>query len=280
MLTLKVNLLRHKILLKPLLHTTMLNILLTLVSYFVIIVVQDRILFSLEIAQLEARNALNVKKIGHFGQFRQSRRVASLSDVDVVDEMYSEPTLENTILSITEGDFQTHKLGQVSHNDKDIDAEPYVPPMCMITVDGKEIEVMADSGSPYTIISDTFFNKSWKDKILEPNDIRVYGFGGKEIDMLGYFTSDISFKQRTIVGKVYVAVDGLQVLGWKHQGKLNITLCPNAKIQVCIVEDLHIVHNDIQNNKEAVQVILDKHKNVFKKELGNVKGFSHRIVFF
>ncbi|KAJ1137559.1 hypothetical protein NDU88_003957 [Pleurodeles waltl] len=122
-----------------------------------------------------------------------------------------------------------------------IDKEPYIPPDCEIVIDGLNVKVLADSGSPYTILSDQFFNENWDDKKLEPNDVKVYGFGGKEIDMLGFFIADIKFVNRSIIGKVYVAIDGLHVIGWRHQKKMGMVLNPNAKNPVYLSDNIQSV---------------------------------------
>ncbi|KAJ1195377.1 hypothetical protein NDU88_004657 [Pleurodeles waltl] len=123
-------------------------------------------------------------------------------------------------------------------NCTEIDKEPYIPPDCEIVIDGLNVKVLADSGSPYTILSDQFFNENWDDKKLEPNDVKVYGFGGKEIDMLGFFIADIKFLNRSIIGKVYVAIDGLHVIGWRHQKKMGMVLNPNAKNPVYLSDNI------------------------------------------
>ncbi|KAJ1151416.1 hypothetical protein NDU88_004197 [Pleurodeles waltl] len=152
-------------------------------------------------------------------------------------------------------------------NCTEIDKEPYIPPDCEIVIDGLNVKVLADSGSPYTILSDQFFNENWDDKKLEPNDVKVYGFGGKEIDMLGFFIADIKFLNRSIIGKVYVAIDGLHVIGWRHQKKMGMVLNPNAKNPVYLSDNIQSVQV-LNTSSDKLELLLDKLKNLFSKELG------------
>ncbi|KAJ1140114.1 hypothetical protein NDU88_006474 [Pleurodeles waltl] len=138
-----------------------------------------------------------------------------------------------------------------------IDKEPYIPPDCEIVIDGLNVKVLADSGSPYTILSDQFFNENWDDKKLEPNDVKVYGFGGKEIDMLGFFIADIKFLNRSIIGKVYVAIDGLHVIGWRHQKKMGMVLNPNAKNPVYLSDNIQSVQV-LNTSTDKLELLLDK----------------------
>ncbi|KAJ1090587.1 hypothetical protein NDU88_003717 [Pleurodeles waltl] len=216
----------------------------------------------------KVKECFKCKKIGHFGNVCRSvanRRISTLEESKCDNEME-----DHFVLSLKEkvsctNKFDTEKTRKGINCTK-IDKEPYIPPDCEIVIDGLNVKVLADSGSPYTILSDQFFNENWDDKKLEPNDVKVYGFGGKEIDMLGFFIADIKFLNRSIIGKVYVAIDGLHVIGWRHQKKMGMVLNPNAKNPVYLSDNIQSVQV-LNTSTDKLELLLDKFKNVFSKEL-------------
>ncbi|KAJ1166158.1 hypothetical protein NDU88_006567 [Pleurodeles waltl] len=186
-------------------------------------------------------------------------------------------SLKEKVSCINEEGKTLHKVLNKSDTEKtrkginctEIDKEPYIPPDCEIVIDGLNVKVLADSGSPYTILSDQFFYENWGDKKLEPNDVKVYGFGGKEIDMLGFFIADINFLNRAIIGKVYVAIDGLHIIGWRQQKKMGMVLNPNAKNPVYLSDNIQSVQV-LNTSTDKLELLLEKIKKLFSKELGSV----------
>ncbi|KAJ1193480.1 hypothetical protein NDU88_002777 [Pleurodeles waltl] len=101
---------------------------------------------------------------------------------------------------------------------------------CQITIDDKELTILSDSGSPYTLVGD----KNWELILGKPGiqlketDINPGGYRGIKIDLIGYTAMKIPFKGRETVGKVYVSKRGDNLLAWRHQKDLGIILNPNA----------------------------------------------------
>ncbi|KAJ1141911.1 hypothetical protein NDU88_008239 [Pleurodeles waltl] len=110
-------------------------------------------------------------------------------------------------------------------------------PICQVTIDSKEVTVLADSGSPYTLVGDKNWERIFEklDIQLRKPDINPGGYGGTKIDFIGYTVMRINFKGRETVGKVYVAKRGKNLLGWRHQKDLGIILNPNAIDHVMLV---------------------------------------------
>ena len=79
---------------------------------------------------------------------------------------------------------------------------------------------MVNSDYLYTMIGDKNREKVFASEHIDlsPSDINPVGYGGVKIDVLGYTIMKIQFKDREIVGKVYVAKSGVNLLGWRHRG--------------------------------------------------------------
>ena len=93
------------------------------------------------------------------------------------------------------------------------------------------------------------------------------GYSGVKIDVIGYAVLKIRFKERVSVGKVYVARRGDNLLGWRHQGDLEITLNPNSPEKV-------LQTTNGGDNKD----IFDTFQHLFREDLGILKGFEHKII--
>ncbi|KAJ1176259.1 hypothetical protein NDU88_001541 [Pleurodeles waltl] len=120
-----------------------------------------------------------------------------------------------------------------------VDEGPVAMPECTIKLDNRVITVLADSGSPYTMVGD----KNWKEifdeslESLSKPDINPVSYGGAKIDVVGYKIMKIQFRDKFTVGKVYVAKRGNNLLGWRHQRDMGIKLDPNSKDQVMVVSE-------------------------------------------
>ncbi|KAJ1177565.1 hypothetical protein NDU88_002818 [Pleurodeles waltl] len=136
-------------------------------------------------------------------------------------------------------------------------------PKTLFTVGKVSVELMVDTGSKYTFIPKHIFMKNWPQ--LELKAICPGGYQGEEIEILGFFPTVICFKSRETFGKVYVAESGPPVLGWMTQYDLNIIVNPRGKEQILVVDD------------GDVNAILEEVGEVFREELGELKGYVHKI---
>lgn len=70
-------------------------------------------------------------------------------------------------------------------------------------VNNDGVEIMVDSGAHFTLISDVVFVKYCIDKaeLFEP-DVKPFSYGGKPIELVGYFEGHFSFKGNEADGKV------------------------------------------------------------------------------
>ncbi|KAJ1218595.1 hypothetical protein NDU88_006173 [Pleurodeles waltl] len=91
-----------------------------------------------------------------------------------------------------------------------------VMPKCDVVIGERTVTVLADSGSPFTLIGDKNWARIFGDDNINlfPPDISPVGYGGQKIDLFGYSLMSIKFKGRETLGKVYVAKRGNNLLGF------------------------------------------------------------------
>lgn len=112
---------------------------------------------------------------------------------------------------------------------------------------------------------------------LLPSDIIAESYDGSRIDVMGYLDVNLRFKTRCTLIKLYIAVKGVNVLGWKDQGRLGIILNPRAREPVIIDESLEEYKVSTVSPDEKENFIKVKFKDVFSDVLGKLKDFSHKI---
>ncbi|KAJ1164009.1 hypothetical protein NDU88_004456 [Pleurodeles waltl] len=157
----------------------------------------------------------------------------------------------------------------LKHGDE-IRCEQIKRPRCEVQIAGRRLELMADSGSPWTIVTQDYFKQVfegiWDLTDLKEPDIIAESFEGRTIDVTGFVETGITFKERRANIKLYVAVKGVNVLGWRDQGKLGVILNPRCSEPVLVIE-----------SREATEWITSKFPQVFTSKLGKLINYSHRI---
>ncbi|KAJ1191870.1 hypothetical protein NDU88_001184 [Pleurodeles waltl] len=75
--------------------------------------------------------------------------------------------------------------------------------------------MMADSGSPFTLLSETKWDELFKSQglILSQSLIQPIGYGGKSIDVIGEFNAELKFKNNATSVTIYLAKDDACLLG-------------------------------------------------------------------
>ncbi|KAJ1155097.1 hypothetical protein NDU88_007833 [Pleurodeles waltl] len=73
-------------------------------------------------------------------------------------------------------------------------------PICEVQIVGRKLELMADSGSPWTIVVQDYFERVfdgvWNITDLKDPDIIAESFEGPTIDVMGFVETEIVFKER------------------------------------------------------------------------------------
>ncbi|KAJ1186200.1 hypothetical protein NDU88_002983 [Pleurodeles waltl] len=143
-------------------------------------------------------------------------------------------------------------------------------PLCWVSFGGVMLQVAADTGSPYSIVSECTWQKHFVHSLgehLETSDISPESYTGDRIDIIGFRLLVFKFKQRQAVCKLYVAKDGPSVLGWKDQKKLHIVLDPNSVEQVLVMCD----------EEDTKKWVTQEFPGVFNGQVGQLKGLIHQI---
>ncbi|KAJ1213244.1 hypothetical protein NDU88_000882 [Pleurodeles waltl] len=85
-------------------------------------------------------------------------------------------------------------------NGEEIVCERIKQPRCEVQIAGRKLELMADSGSPWTIVTQDYFKQVfegiWDMTDLKEPDIIAESFDGRTIDVTGFVETVIIFKER------------------------------------------------------------------------------------
>lgn len=139
--------------------------------------------------------------------------------------------------------------------------------MVEILVGNKKLQLLVDSGARITMITQKLFTETWSERSLSPPDRSPISYEGRKIELLGFIEDFLVFKGRRIRGKIYVAVKGLNILGWFHQGLFGMVLKPGTKEQVMLVAC-----------EDEGAKWKSKYPSVFGNTLGKITGFRHKII--
>ena len=101
-------------------------------------------------------------------------------------------------------------------------------PCCVVKIQGIPINVLVDSGSPYTIIPKALYDSLFSECKLHESDISPGGYGGSPIAIPGFFKAELQYKDRSDTDKIYVSKKGATILGWSAQSKICIVLDPTC----------------------------------------------------
>ena len=69
-------------------------------------------------------------------------------------------------------------------------------PQCMVQIQGTAVNILVDSGSPYTIIPNELYENLFADIKLCDSDIAPGGYGGTPIEMRGFFPSNDTIQSK------------------------------------------------------------------------------------
>ncbi|KAJ1146339.1 hypothetical protein NDU88_012616 [Pleurodeles waltl] len=145
-------------------------------------------------------------------------------------------------------------------------------PLCVISVNIKDVKFLADSGSPFTLMNITDFGLI-DNIVLHDSCIKIFAYGSKRVEVMGKFETKLQFDGKCAVGPVYVVDDGTNLLGWDEQGELGIILDPKHPDMVLSKSEVVC-----QVNRCVCGDWIKEYPEVFKEELGKLEGFKHRIL--
>lgn len=100
-------------------------------------------------------------------------------------------------------------------------------------------------------------------------------YGGETIKLHGYFMGLLEYKGRLISGKIYVSKKGDSIISWLHQRDLGVYLDPNSDPPILLRDNVNVVEE--AKDDKFVQSLVDEFPNAFKKRVGCLKGYQHKI---
>ena len=132
-----------------------------------------------------------------------------------------------------------------------------------VMINNHPLPMELDTGASVSVISESTYNTVLKDTVpLESTDISLCTYMGEELPVLGVATVAVGYEsQTTSLPLVVVKGDGASLFGrnWLERIKLNWSV-------------IHSVSNNLE-----VDVLLQKHQQLFREELGTLKGVETQI---
>uniref|UniRef100_A0A1A7YSF0 Gypsy retrotransposon integrase-like protein 1 n=2 Tax=Iconisemion striatum TaxID=60296 RepID=A0A1A7YSF0_9TELE len=170
--------------------------------------------------------------------------------------------------------FQIGRMSDISMRKVD----PYTESM---KVNGKRVQFEIDTGCSLTVMNEKTFQDTWRSNKcppIKPVKIKLETYTGEAVEVVGAAQVKVRYKtQRAKLPLLVVKGDGPTLLGrgWLEELKLSWEEI-KARHQ-----DSKIHHVSVEKNKkhldESLQSILSKHEEVFKEELGTLKGTKATI---
>ena len=130
-----------------------------------------------------------------------------------------------------------------------------------VKLDGCSICMEIDTGATMSVMSETTFNQLWPGRCLSATDVRLCSYTKEPISVLGCVEVKILYHNQT-ANLPLLVVEGRGPSLFGRNWLKEITL--NWKF----------IHQ-IANNE--LEVLLSKYKDVFREELGTLKGFQAHI---
>lgn len=133
-----------------------------------------------------------------------------------------------------------------------------------VRVNGVWMEIELDTGAAVTIISERTYQMTWTEgpPALQPSTVKLRTYTGEELKVLGSLSVQVQYKDQCERLPLVVAQgQGPRLLGgnWLESLKQDWA------------------ENKLLNGPLTLQGVLDKHGEVFKEELGQIRGIKARI---
>ena len=152
-------------------------------------------------------------------------------------------------------------------NVSDVSLAPFRVPM---EINKASLEMEVDTGAAASVISEVTYKTLWKEKCSERPPLKHTNalfrtYTGERLRILGRISVQVRYqKQEATRGLLVIGGDGPSLLGRDWIGKFRFSSCLNRGI----------FHTSSQS---TLQEILGKHKELFKDELGLLKGTLVKI---
>ena len=133
-----------------------------------------------------------------------------------------------------------------------------------VKVNGACMTMELDTGASLTIISEQTYRKTWPQDTppLQPSSTKLHTYTGEELEVRGSLPVAVEYKdQRESLQLLVVAGNGPSLLGRNWLQKLHLDWCEICRLQ----------------QAQTLQEILQKHSDVFREKLGELKGTQAKI---
>ena len=130
-----------------------------------------------------------------------------------------------------------------------------------VKVNKVDLPMELDTGASLSVISEQIYNSFFSNEQLQPTDVTLRTYSGKELNILGSLTVKVEHNSQVSVLPLLV----IKGRGPSHFGRNWL-------------ERIKVNWSDVNHLQDsAVDRIVNKHKNLFRDELGTLKGMTAKI---
>lgn len=132
-----------------------------------------------------------------------------------------------------------------------------------------DLEMELDTGAGVSVISEAEYKQLLPKMKLEDTNLRLQTYSGEKIEPKGKIQCNVKLNGQSRMLDLYVVEgSGKALFGreWLHELKLDWTQIKAMKVE-----------NNEQYIKTQVNTIIKKHEEVFRKELGHIKGVQAKL---
>ena len=135
-----------------------------------------------------------------------------------------------------------------------------VPPMLVdLEIKGQNVTFEVDTGSPYSILAENTVKKLFDTYELKHPKLNIKSFTGHKVNVLGEFAVPVKHKDHTSSATFLVTTEEPNLVGRD------------------LIDVFGLVTMNYVSDSNALEEILKKHSNLFKHELGKLKGVQAKI---
>ncbi|XP_041961667.1 uncharacterized protein K02A2.6-like [Alosa sapidissima] len=163
------------------------------------------------------------------------------------------------------------RLGQMS----DVHLRRVDPYMVEMKINGKGVCFEIDTGCSLTVMNEQTLQKLWKDTKcpkVKPVKIHLETYTGDPVKVIGVASVRVKYKKQSCtLPLVVVEGNGPSLLGrsWLEKIKINWKKIKDSR-KACDLQHM-------KTETKTLQQVLSEHENVFKEELGTLKGTKATI---
>ena len=141
-------------------------------------------------------------------------------------------------------------------------SEPETPLKVRMGINKQQVEMEVDTGASLSILSEKTFRQFWPEQELRNSSVKIRTYTGEPLKVVGCMAADISYDdQESHVSLLVVEGQGPNLLGRDLLQHIRL----NWQEIFCL------------QRTSPLQHILQQHQDVFKEELGTMKGLTAKL---